>query len=49
MAKVLAHLKQKEIEKVEEVTRAWKIKEAEREHAFNESIQKVSTMETKIR
>ena len=31
MAKFLAHLKQKEIEKIEEVTRDWKMKEAERE------------------
>ena len=31
MAKFLAHLKQKEIEKIEEVTRDWKMREAERE------------------
>ena len=31
MAKFLAHLKQKEIEKIEEVTSEWKSKEAARE------------------
>ena len=49
MAKFLAHLKQKEIEKVEEVTKDWKMKEAEREHAFNDSVQKVTTLESKVR
>ena len=49
MAKFLAHLKQKEIEKIEEVTRDWKMKEAEREQVFNEGIQKVTTLESKVR
>lgn len=49
MAKFLAHLKQKEIEKIEEVTRDWKMKEAEREQIFNEGIQKVTTLESKVR
>ena len=48
-AKFLAHLKQKEIEKIEEVTRDWKMKEAEREQVFNEGIQKVTTLESKVR
>ena len=38
MAKFLAHLKQKEIEKIEEVTRDWKMREAEREQVFTEGI-----------
>lgn len=49
MAKFLAHLKQKEIEKIEEVTRDWKMKEAEREQAFNDSLQKVTSLESKVR
>ena len=49
MAKFLAHLKQKEIEKIEEVTRDWKMKEAEREQVFNESVQKVTSLESKVR
>ena len=49
MAKFLAHLKQKEIEKIEEVTRDWKMKEGEREQAFNESVQKVTSLESKVR
>ena len=38
MAKFLAHLKQKEIEKIEEVTSEWKSKEANREQQFGESV-----------
>ena len=49
MAKFLAHLKQKEIEKIEEVTSDWKMKEAEREQIFNEAVQKVNTLESKVR
>ena len=49
MAKFLAHLKQKEIEKIEEVTRDWKMREAEREQVFNESVQKVTQLESKVR
>jgi len=49
MAKFLAHLKQKEIEKIEEVTRDWKMREAEREQVFNEGIQKVTSLESKVR
>ena len=49
MAMFLAHLKQKEIEKIEEVTRDWKMKEAEREQVFSESVQKVTTLESKVR
>ena len=49
MAKFLAHLKQKEIEKIEEVTSEWKSKEAAREQQFGESVQKVNTLEIKVR
>ena len=49
MAKFLAHLKQKEIEKIEEVTKTWKMREAEREQAFGDSIQRVNTLESKVR
>ena len=42
MAKFLAHLKQKEIETIEEVTQAWKVKEQAREQEFNETITRVS-------
>ena len=38
MAKFLAHLKQKEIQKIEEVTQDWKNKEAVREQQFQESV-----------
>ena len=49
MAKFLAHLKQKEIEKIEEVTKDWKSKETEREQAFADSVQKVQKLESKVR
>ena len=45
----MAHLKQKEIEKIEEVTRDWKMKEAEREKSFNETVQRVTSLESKVR
>ncbi len=38
MAKFLAHLKQKEMEKIVEVTKDWKRKETDRETAFSESV-----------
>jgi len=49
MAKFLAHLKQKEIEKIEEVTKTWKMREAEREQVFGDSVSKVTTLESKVR
>lgn len=49
MAKFLVHLKQKEIEKIEEVTKDWKRKELERDSTFNESLQKVASVESKLR
>lgn len=41
MAKFLVHLKQKEIQRIEEVTSDWKQKELVREQTFSESLQKV--------
>lgn len=49
MAKFLAHLKQKEIQKIEEVTTEWKTKEAMREQQFHETVQKVTAVEQKVR
>ena len=49
MAKFLVHLKQKEIEKIEEVSKDWKRKELERDSIFNESLQKVASVESKLR
>ncbi len=40
-AKFKAYLKQQEIETIEQVTRHWKAKEAERELQFNESQNKI--------
>ena len=41
-AKFKAFLKQKEIERIEEITYSWKNKEAEREKTFTESLQKIT-------
>jgi hypothetical protein len=41
-AKFKAYLKQKEIERIEEITYTWKNKEAEREKQFAESMSKVT-------
>ena len=49
MAKFLVHLKQKEIEKIEEVTKDWKRKELERDQTFSESLHKVASVEGKMR
>lgn len=37
-AKFKAYLKQREIEKIEEITYNWKMKESDRETTFNESL-----------
>ena len=37
-AKFKAYLKQREIEKIEEITYNWKMKESDREATFNESL-----------
>ena len=49
MSKFLVHLKQKELEKIEEITKDWKRKELERDQTFNESLQKVASVESKLR
>ena len=41
-AKFKAYLKQKEIERIEEITYTWRAKEGEREKTFNDSMAKVS-------
>jgi len=47
--KFKAWLKQREIERIEEITITWKAKENERERQFNDSMQKVAQLETKVR
>jgi hypothetical protein len=42
-------LKQKEIERIEEITYTWKNKEADRERLFSDSLTKVTTLEGKLR
>lgn len=42
-------MKQLEIEKIEQITYQWKIKENDREQTFNESLNKIMTFETKLR
>ena len=48
-AKFKAFLKQREIEKIEEITFNWKMKESEREGTFNESLKSVENLEGKMR
>jgi hypothetical protein len=48
-AKFKAYLKQKEIERIEEITYTWKNKEAEREKTFSDSIGEIVKLETKLR
>lgn len=48
-AKFKAYLKQREIEKIEEVTYSWKMKESDRETTFNESLKSMETLEGKLR
>jgi hypothetical protein len=47
--KFKAWLKQRELERIEEVTAQWKTKEAERERAFMDSMSKVAQLEQKVR
>ena len=49
MEKFNAHLKQKEIEAVQEITRSWRQQEADREKTFSDALVKVAQMETKLR
>lgn len=48
-SKFKAYLKQKEIERIEEITYTWKNKEADREKQFGESLSKVTQLEGKLR
>ena len=48
-AKFKAYLKQREIEKIEEVTYNWKMKEQDREATFHESMKSMEALETKLR
>ena len=48
-AKFKAYLKQKEIERIEEITYTWKAKEADREKSFVDALAKVSSLEGKLR
>ena len=48
-AKFKAFLKQKEIERIEEITYTWKNKEQEREKAVADSLSRVSLLEGKLR
>lgn len=48
-SKFKAYLKQKEIERIEEITYTWKAKESERERLFTDSLAKVALLESKLR
>ena len=48
-AKFKAYLRQREIEKIEEVTSTWKMKEQERETTFQDALKSIETLETKLR
>lgn len=48
-AKFKAYLKQKEIERIEEITYSWKNKEQEREKLFGDSMAKINLLEAKLR
>ena len=48
-AKFKAWLKQREIERIEEITAQWKGKEAERDRVFNEALAKIVQVENKVR
>lgn len=48
-AKFKAYLKQREIEKIEEITFSWKQKEQEREATFNESMRAMDKLDGTLR
>lgn len=48
-AKFKAYLKQREIEKIEEITYSWKMKESDRETTFMETLKSMDTLESKLR
>lgn len=47
--KFKAWLKQRELDRIEEVTTQWKAKEAERERTFMDSMNRVAQLEQKVR
>lgn len=47
--KFKAWLKQREIDRIEEITMHWKTKEGDRERAFADALNKVANLETKVR
>ena len=49
MSKFLSHLKQKEIDAVEQVTSDWRQKEHARDAQFNEAVSKITAYESKLR
>lgn len=48
-AKFKAYLKQREIEKIEELTSTWRAKEENRESSFNASLHSLEVLEGKLR
>jgi len=48
-AKFKAYLKQREIEKIEELTETWKGKEQLREVSFSDSLKSLEQLESKLR
>jgi centrosomal protein CEP120 len=48
-AKFKAFLKQREIEKIEELTTTWKGKEQQRESTFSDSLRSLEQLENKLR
>jgi hypothetical protein len=48
-AKFKAYLKQREIEKIEEITLKWRAKEEDRESSFNASLHGLEVLENKLR
>lgn len=48
-AKFKAFLKQREIEKIEEITISWRQKESDRELSFNDALKNIDGLESKLR
>ena len=49
MSKFLSHLKQKEIDTIEQVTGEWKRKEADRERSFQDTLSKIAASDSRLR
>lgn len=49
MSKFLVHLKQKELDTIQKVTSDWKLKETQRDQQFQDSLTKVSGVESRMR